>query len=105
MFDLVCTRAPLKPDQPDEDDNNQTEEDLEDNQGQKVDPEKESGDGLEETVDEGIRIVEGDDSSEISELYWLIPVISIVPLFLCLFVGYKIWQRLKYKNELAQQKE
>ena len=50
-----------------------------------------------------IRITEGED--EISNLYWLIPVVSAVPLFLCLYIGYKIWQRRKYKKDLAKQKE
>ena len=58
---------------------------------------------MNEYVNEGVRITEGED--EISNLYWLIPVASAVPLFFCLYVGYKIWQRRKYKKDLAQQKE
>ena len=50
-----------------------------------------------------IRITEEED--EISNLYWLIPVVSAVPLFLCLYISYKIWQRRKYKKDLAKQKE
>ena len=108
MFDLVCTRAPPIPDpipDPSEDPDDPVceddQKDCEDDKGKDINPEPEK-----RPVNEDVKITEGEEDSEISELYWMIPVISAVLfLFFILYICCKIWQRRKYKKEIAKQKE